>query len=120
MEILLKYHGKKLPFITPPIIKNEYTFVHDPVWVPEAIANALMSVNPKMFSIEGNRDAMSEAVNQEPLAPQPSKPVLDDDENILWGDQTGETYVCEKCGKDYKVKHFYEKHISKCEGPVND
>lgn len=111
LEYQLQYRGKKTPFKTPPIIKPQFTFGSDPVWMPADCAETLMQLNPSMFYKLQMRDLENPIEATQAIQP---KPELDVPEVEHQPEQAYE-YVCEKCGKGYNVEHFYQKHIAKCD-----
>jgi hypothetical protein len=112
LEYQLQYRGKKLPFVTPPIIKPTFTFSHAPVWVPAGAATLLMKLNPIMFAKTGERDIENpvEDAASIKVKPELEVPALEPDEP-QW------PYNCALCGKGYRIEKFYHNHIAKCTGP---
>lgn len=108
-EIALKYVGrKKRPrTVDIPKFKNKLLFGHEPVWMPAEQANWLMEINPAMFQKVGEKNA-AESFIEDAEVMLANRDRTEEDED--------EQFVCEKCGKDYKVESFYLRHIEKCEG----
>ena len=117
-KIKLLYLGKKKPKkLSIPDLTMEYVFDDKPQWINAYDANWLMGVNPRMFQKQGekNEPVVEDAEDIVPkedleLPPEPEEP--DTIKNQEEGD-----FVCDKCGKAYKVKWAYDRHIASCEGP---
>jgi hypothetical protein len=104
MEYQLQYLGKRAPVTVIGL-----TFGADPVWVSAAQYKWLTETNPRMFAKTGERTEEKQEV-EVPIIVKPVEPVEDPEEKPDFG-------VCEKCGKGFKVKWTYEKHIKRCTGP---
>ena len=101
-EIALLYLGKKsnhridVPVLKEPIVVSP----QKTVWVTEEQANWLTKTNPKMFRQVGERMDGYESIEEIPEAPAETK--------------EKPKFVCPKCGKNYTLKPFYDKHIAEC------
>ena len=127
-EIALLYLGKKTPFVFNNADIGKVVFAKsEPTWLPAATAEWFMKTNPKMFKKTGEKnpvDAIEDAAEiikakeklDEPdifdaldaVTPTPEIPV---EEKIQ-----AEELKCPKCGRVYKDKTWFDKHIAACEG----